>query len=772
MTDPDVKSSKPLEVELESLREKIAHIQSFVQQREKASLLKEDEKSSPEEESDRPFSFLENGPLGMAMVDSEYHIVKSNKTFRNQLGYSQQEILSLEIPDILHENEPCLQLINQAFDKVIQSSKTEVRILRKNGDRFWAQFTVTAPADIKVAATVNADIRNCLLIVEDISERKQTEANLQAEKLLLERLINSSVDGILAFDRDMFFTVWNPGMERILGINAQKVLGRHVLKACPFLKDLGEDKHFKAALQGEKVVSKDKRYTIPGTARQGYFEAYYGPMYGTDDGDVIGGLAIFRDISERIQLEQSKRASEERYHDLVENAYDIVYTHDLGGRITSINKAAERILGYSRSEVYQMRFHQFVAPEYQEAARKIMDRQLSDQVPSTQELQIVAKDGSRTTLEVSNRLIFREGKSIGVQGIARDITERKKWEDALKDANQKLEEWVHELEQRTYEMTLLSEMGDILRACMNTKEVYEVIVKVAQEIFPVQGGALYVLGPSRNIVESVAEWGDTTGLESTFTPDQCWALRRGRIHWVEDTDTGLLCKHLHKHVPSGYLCVPMMAQSEAVGILHLTQPEETQIPEAKQKLAMAMAEHVAMALSNLRLHETLRNQSIRDQLTGLFNRSFMEESLELELRRAVRSQEELSVIMLSLDNFQEYVEKHGMDTGDSFLKEIGTLLQSKIRKGDIACRYSGQAFVLILPQTSIEVTRQRAEALRELIHTSERNTPGDQDLPLTASMGLAVFPGHGQTVEALLRSAEAALNRARGDGGNMVVVAN
>jgi len=419
-----------------------------------------------------------------------------------------------------------------------------------------------------------------------------------------------------------------------------------------------------------------------------------------------------------------------------------------------------------------MRFNEFIAPEYREAARKLLNRQLTEQTPSTQELQIVAKDGSRAMLEVSNRLIFREGKAIGIQGIARDITERKKWEEALQEANQKLEDWVHELEQRTHEMTLLSEMGDILRACMNTKEVYEVIVKVAQEIFPVQGGALYVLGPLRNIVESVAEWGDTSGLEPTFTPDECWALRRGRIHFVGDTRTGLLCKHLQTPAPSGYLCVPMMAQSEAVGILHLTQPENIKLPEAKQKLALAMAEHVAMALSNLRLHETLRNQSIRDQQTGLFNRSFMEEALELEIRRAVRSQHPLTIIMLAVDEFQGFAEQYGMEAGDSLLHDIGGLLQSNIRKGDIACRYSSQAFVLILPQGSFEVIRQRSESLRELVETSEWKVSNGKGLRTTLSIGLAVFPGHGQTVEGLLRSAEAALSRARNSGGNMVVVAN
>ncbi|MBN2317680.1 MAG: PAS domain S-box protein [Acidobacteria bacterium] len=766
MTGNEIKSSKALEQELESLREKIAHIQSFVQQHEKESLLKVKKEPAPGEASDRFFCFIEEGPLGMAIIDSRYRIIRANGTFRSQLGYTPQEISSLEIPTLVQDDKTCLQLINQVFDKVVPSSKTEVKLLRKNGEYFWGQFTVC------VSEQAGPDERQCLVIIEDINDRKQAEAVLQAEKQLLERLISSSVDGILAFDRELFFTVWNPAMERILGVSARKTLGRHAFTVCPFLKDMGENEHFEAALRGEKIISKDKRFTIPGTARQGYFEAYYGPMYGPEDGEIIGGLAIFRDITERILLEKSKRSSEERYRDLVENAYDMVYTHDLSGRITSLNKAAERILGYTRSEAYQMRFHQFVAPEFKENARKMLDRQLTGQSPGTQELQIVSKDGTRATLEVSNRLIFREGEAIGIQGIARDITERKKWEEALREANQKLENWVHELEQRTHEMTLLSEMGDILRACVNTKEVYEVIVKVAQEIFPVQGGALYVIGPLRNIVESVAEWGDTTGLELTFTPDECWALRRGRIHWIGDTRTGLLCKHLQKPAPSGYMCVPMMAQSEAVGILYLTQPKDVRMPEAKQKLAIAMAENVAMALSNLRLHETLRNQSIRDQLTGLFNRSFMEEALELEIRRAVRSQHPLTLIMLAVDNFKALVEQHGIEAGDSFLHNTGALLQANIRKGDIACRYSGQAFVLILPQGSFEVIRQRAENLRELIYSSEWNVPNGQGLRTTVSMGLAVFPGHGQTVEALLRSAEAALNRAGNDGGNRVVVAN
>jgi diguanylate cyclase (GGDEF)-like protein len=307
---------------------------------------------------------------------------------------------------------------------------------------------------------------------------------------------------------------------------------------------------------------------------------------------------------------------------------------------------------------------------------------------------------------------------------------------------------------------------------LTTEEVYEVIVRVAKELFPLQGGALFVLGPLRNIVEAVAEWGDNSRIEPMFSPDECWALRRGRAHWVEDTRTGLLCRHIATPMPQGYLCVPMMAQSEAVGVLYLAQLGESPMTEAKQRLATAMAEHVAMALSNLKLHETLRTQSIRDQLTGLFNRSFMEESLELELRRAVRSQSPLSVIMLELDNFQLINENYGLDVGDSILRKTGLALQSKIRKGDIACRYTGQTYVVVLPQSDYEIGTKRSEIFCNLVRALDVTYQHAQVGRVTCSIGLAAYPINGQTVENLLRSSEAALARAKNSGGDCVVVAN
>jgi len=606
--------------------------------------------------------------------------------------------------------------------------------------------------------------------LEETSPQKHYEEGFHRERQVCERILRDTQEGIFIFDRDLVCTILNPAMERIAGTTAKDALGHIIFEAFPFLVETGDDKHLLEALRGETVTVQNRPYGASGTDAEGFCDALYSPLF-NGEGKVSGGIAFIRDTTERRRAELGQRATEERYLELFENANDIVYTHELSGRFTSVNKAAERITGYARVEALQMEASQLVAPEHLRIACKMIERQVAGEGPSPYELDVICRDGRRVTLEVNTHIISRDGKPVGVQGIARDITERKKTAEALQQAKQNLEAWVHELEQRTREMTLLSEMGDLLRACLNTEEAYSVIVRVAQQIFPVQVGALYVISPARNLVEAVAVWGDASRIERVFAPDECWALRRGRVHWVEDANVGMLCKHLHKLLPEGYLCVPMMAQSQALGILLLTQPPNARLTEAKQRLALAMAEHIAMALSNLKLNETLRSQSIRDPLTGLFNRRFMEESLELELRRAARNRRPLGMVMLEIDDFQALSRSGGEEAEKAVLVEIGNLLQTIIRKEDIACRFGTEKFAIILPQGSLEVTAQRAGSLREMVKSLEIRHRGRSVGHVTCSAGIAGFPDQGRTVEALIRAADASLQRAKHDGGDRVVTA-
>jgi len=246
--------------------------------------------------------------------------------------------------------------------------------------------------------------------------------------------------------------------------------------------------------------------------------------------------------------------------------------------------------------------------------------------------------------------------------MARRIVEREQAEAALREARDQLELRVQEriaelhqanetlkasvtqLEQRTAEITLLSRMAEMLQTCLTVQEAYTAIAQFAHRLFPGASGAVYLINPSRNYVEAGAAWGQASGEmeERVFAPDECWALRRGRTYLVQDTGTELPCHHVGilRRSSLPYLCVPMMAQGEALGVLHLAANEaQAHLTEAQQRLAQAVAEQLSLALANLKLRETLRLQSIRDVLTGLFNRRYLEETLEREIllrRRRIR----------------------------------------------------------------------------------------------------------------------------------------
>ena len=189
------------------------------------------------------------------------------------------------------------------------------------------------------------------------------------------------------------------------------------------------------------------------------------------------------------------------------------------------------------------------------------------------------------------------------------------------------------------------------------------------------------------------------------------------------------------------------------------------------EFALVVTEHLTLSLANLRLKEMLRTQATRDALTGLFNRRYMEESLEQEFHRSHRNKHPVSIIMLDIDHFKKFNDTYGHDAGDALLKELGTMLKSIVRKEDIACRYGGEEFILILPEATIEIAAQRAEYFRKALQfTSFRHL--DQNIAMiTVSMGVASYPDHGQDSETVFRRADEALYKAKNNGRNRVETA-
>jgi diguanylate cyclase (GGDEF)-like protein len=326
------------------------------------------------------------------------------------------------------------------------------------------------------------------------------------------------------------------------------------------------------------------------------------------------------------------------------------------------------------------------------------------------------------------------------------------------------------LAQRSRELDLLNRMGEMLQACVTEDEAYTVVGRFVSQFFPDDPGAVFVMSASRNMVEARTVWAATPSPDwSIFKPEECWALRRGRMHVVESTAAGLLCSHLPQPAPASYLCIPLIAQGESLGILYLGARAQAWT-ESQQRLASTVADQLGLAVANLKLRETLRNQSIRDPLTGLFNRRYLEETLERELSRAERNRGALGVVMVDLDRFKQFNDTYGHDAGDMLLRELGRLLQTSVRGGDVACRYGGEEFVLILPGADAQTTRQRADRLRESVKQLFVSHHGQSVGSVTMSAGVAAFPDHGTTGEALMQAADAALYRAKSDGRDRVVV--
>jgi diguanylate cyclase (GGDEF)-like protein len=335
------------------------------------------------------------------------------------------------------------------------------------------------------------------------------------------------------------------------------------------------------------------------------------------------------------------------------------------------------------------------------------------------------------------------------------------------------------LARREKELLELNSMGQELQAVDAAAEAYVVLGDSARRLFPNESGALYIVNTALDVLEVANTWGEFPAGSATveFAHDECLALVEGQAYLV-DTDDARLCKHVGIR-PFSCLCVPLVAQDETLGVLHLARFESPgDRPERssdglilRSQLAVTLAEHGALALMNMRLRKELLDQAITDSLSGLFNRRHMEEVLERELRRAIRNDAHVGVVMIDVDHFKIINDTCGHAAGDATIVALSSLLQGRIRGEDLACRYGGDEFLLVFPGASLADSLGRAEQLRGEVERMSVGY-GGRELPgMSVSLGVAMFPEHGKTVDALLRAADDALYRAKDEGRNRTIVA-
>ncbi|MBA3944681.1 MAG: diguanylate cyclase [Herpetosiphonaceae bacterium] len=350
-----------------------------------------------------------------------------------------------------------------------------------------------------------------------------------------------------------------------------------------------------------------------------------------------------------------------------------------------------------------------------------------------------------------------------------ELAERKRAEQQVQQVNAQLKTHLVAVQQHSQELRRLNELHELLQECLSVQEAYTLSATVLQQLLPATSGMLAVIVPDQSHVHSVASWGNPqTAL--VFAPAQCWALRLRRVHGLRDDHADARCQHLSGPLPEHAICVPLMARGTLLGVLHLQPYGAASLNDAQAGLAQTAGSTIALVLANLDLQQTLREQATRDVLTGLFNRRYLEDALEREVRKAHRSGEPVAVLVVDVDHFKQVNDTYGHAAGDTLLRELGGMLQAQIRGEDLACRYGGEEFAMILPGAVAEVAQQRAEQLRMGIKQLTVQHEGQRLGTITISVGVAVLTGSAANSARLVREADAALYAAKHAGRDCVVL--
>lgn len=651
--------------------------------------------------------------------DLEGNYVSINHAAERIFGYTRAEAMGLNMRSVIAP-EHAKRVQRELQRKIAgDTSQTvyEVDCIRKDGTR--ATLEVNSSLIVQNGEPVGVQG-----IARDITERKATEQALRkseenlAAAQRLTHLGSWELEIHDVNDAEKNIVTWSDEVYRIFGYDPRSK--RKITSKFVYSKVHREDRKrvstaFYEAAIGRKILNIEAWIVLPDRSEkfvsvqaETIYDARKRPL------KMVGTV---QDITERHNAEQALKLSEARFRDLFENANDLIYTHDLLGNFTSLNRAGEVITGYSRDEALQMNIAQVVAPEFLNTARTMTSRKLEGGLPSTYELEIVAKDGRRVALEVNTRLIVSDGMPVGVQGIGRDISERRQAEQSLHNA-----------------LSLLS------------------------STFESTADGIIVMSLDRRIVtcnhKFVEMWGVNDEILDTKNGD---ALIELICEQLKDEDE--FVRQLDTVYSDTYaIATQILELKDGRTFERYSQPQYLEgVPIGRVACFRDITERT-------QAEERLRHYALHDTLTDLPNRvSFMNHLRQAVERNAGSPHSRFAVLFLDLDRFKVINDSLGHAVGDKLLIAIAERLKSCVRPGDIVARLGGDEFTILLNRSgeTDEVVKV-AERLQSKISAPFKID--NYEVFTTASIGIIVSNEVPRAAEDLLRDADAAMYRAKESG--------
>ena len=495
-------------------------------------------------------------------------------------------------------------------------------------------------------------------------------------------------------------------------------------------------------------------------------------------------------VARRIRQQEAERgarleASRNFFDRLLETANTLIVGLDDDGRVVLCNSTTEQVTGLKRGELLGRKWSDSVVPrDVYPQSWEIFEARSQDGRDQDQFETPIRRhpDGERIVSWSQSRIADPDGRPVSFWfGI--DVTHRQSVQAELETANRQLLATVKTLEHRNRQITILRNMADRLQSCHEPREAFQMAAACVRDLFPGRAGGFYSLNGARTALTLEVAWPESIRMAPSIDHRHCGAVLRACSHRWDGNHADSSCSHFGEAYAGTGLCVPSMAHGELQGMLVLRNEMEVPQPVScepvtrgangdEAALAMAVCENLGLAVSALRLRQQLQDQATRDPLTGLHNRRIMSEMFERELIVAGRKGRSLAVMMIDIDHFKLFNDRHGHEAGDVVLKAVGDFFCRQCRASDIVCRHGGEEFAILLPESDVAGAVQRAEYLREGTKRLAVSNRGFVLEAVTISIGIAVYPDHGMDARALLRAADEALYQSKILGRDRVTMAN